>query len=189
MKSAPRAQTCPVHQSSARTAYAKRGCRCEVCVTQRRSDARRWYATRGREQQRRWRARHRTRYLARKAKYRAARRDDLRAKERARYRENADRRKSIVAAYRRAHPDRCALHKRRYRARRRAADGFCSREQLEARIEFYGARCYLCREPFEAIDHVIPVSRGGSEWPANLRPVCKSCNSRKGTRPLREVLT
>jgi hypothetical protein len=31
-------------------------------------------------------------------------------------------------------------------------------------------------------DHVKPLARGGSNWPANLRPACKSCNSRKGAR-------
>ena len=32
---------------------------------------------------------------------------------------------------------------------------------------------------FEA-DHVIPLSRGGSNSPANLRWVCSGCNRQKG---------
>lgn len=79
---------------------------------------------------------------------------------------------------------------RKANAKRRAwkvqAKGVCSREQLEARIAFYGWRCYLCTAPFQHVDHVIPLSRGGSNWPANLRPACATCNTRKHNRKLQE---
>jgi 5-methylcytosine-specific restriction endonuclease McrA len=29
------------------------------------------------------------------------------------------------------------------------------------------------------VDHVIPLSRGGSNWPTNLVCACGQCNSRK----------
>lgn len=63
------------------------------------------------------------------------------------------------------------------------ADGFATRAQIKARVAFYGGLCWICRAvPYQAIDHVKPLARGGSNWPANLRPACKSCNSRKGAR-------
>ncbi len=79
---------------------------------------------------------------------------------------------------------------RRDRHRRRAmeveAPGHFTEEQWQARLAFYGWRCWLCGCDWDAlpsfhktIDHVIPLSRGGSNWPANLRPACKSCNSIK----------
>lgn len=47
----------------------------------------------------------------------------------------------------------------------------------------YGERCACChrKRPLTK-DHVIPVSRGGSNDIGNLQPLCQSCNSRKGTR-------
>jgi 5-methylcytosine-specific restriction endonuclease McrA len=71
---------------------------------------------------------------------------------------------------------------RRYRAAKANAQGVASAEQIAARVLFYGALCYVCRAPYEAIDHVKPLAKGGSHWPANLRPICTGCNSGKRDR-------
>jgi 5-methylcytosine-specific restriction endonuclease McrA len=62
------------------------------------------------------------------------------------------------------------------------AAGNATPEQVKARVEYYGELCNLCGKPWEAIDHYKPLSKDGSNWPANLRPVCKSCNSQKGDK-------
>lgn len=44
--------------------------------------------------------------------------------------------------------------------------------------------CAYCGEPATAIDHITPITKGGtSEW-ENLAPACGSCNSSKGNRLL-----
>lgn len=47
-------------------------------------------------------------------------------------------------------------------------------------------RCYYCLEmkPVKdiTIDHVVPRSRGGGYDRRNLRPACKQCNERKGSK-------
>jgi len=43
--------------------------------------------------------------------------------------------------------------------------------------------CHYCgKEPAGTIDHVIPVSQGGTNHPDNLVPACAACNYSKGSR-------
>lgn len=76
----------------------------------------------------------------------------------------------------------------RTRARRQGAQGAATPEQVTARWEIFGNLCYLCKKPATATDHVIPIARGGTNWPANLRPICKPCNCRKHARTLTEYI-
>jgi 5-methylcytosine-specific restriction endonuclease McrA len=48
--------------------------------------------------------------------------------------------------------------------------------------ERYGDGCFYCGGLFQAVDHYIPVSRGGAHTLANVRPACNRCNSRKGVK-------
>ena len=63
--------------------------------------------------------------------------------------------------------------------KKRGAKGKATRKQIEARWAMFGGRCWLCGGVATATDHVQPLAKGGSNWPANLRPVCGPCNSRK----------
>jgi len=48
------------------------------------------------------------------------------------------------------------------------------------------AICYLCGKPgADQVDHVVPVSRGGTDEDANLRPVHRRCHERKTGREAR----
>ncbi len=53
-------------------------------------------------------------------------------------------------------------------------------EQLRLRLSVFGNQCWMCGGEAKAVDHVKPLSRGGSHLFCNLRPACQSCNSRKG---------
>lgn len=76
-------------------------------------------------------------------------------------------------------PDKLKHKGRVRRAREAGAMGACTIEQLKARVAFFGNCCAYCEGLFEEVDHTIALSRGGSNWPANLRPACKLCNVRK----------
>lgn len=42
--------------------------------------------------------------------------------------------------------------------------------------------CHYCGEKANSVDHIVPVSRGGTDDEDNLVSCCRSCNSRKGTK-------
>jgi hypothetical protein len=71
-----------------------------------------------------------------------------------------------------------------YLLRKRNALGYdyTTDEMIRGRWEMFGNLCWICGEPATATDHVKPLSKGGSHYPANLRPICKRCNSSKGNK-------
>ena len=79
-------------------------------------------------------------------------------------------------------PEKTLIYCNRRRARKRNAAGDYDITKLNNRKAMYGNQCYLCGEEATAIDHVKPLANGGSNWPSNLRPICKSCNSSKGAK-------
>lgn len=70
-------------------------------------------------------------------------------------------------------------HKNREQARGRQSTGFDWAEVLE----LYGNRCAFCGvDGHMTVDHIIPISRGGGNWPWNIRPLCEPCNTLKGSQ-------
>ena len=49
-----------------------------------------------------------------------------------------------------------------------------------------GQPCAYCDSLASTIDHVVPLSRGGTHYEGNLAPACRSCNSRKHRRFIAE---
>ncbi|WP_161387544.1 HNH endonuclease signature motif containing protein [Enterococcus hirae] len=99
------------------------------------------------------------------------------------YREkNREQIRAYLALYYQANPERFSTFSANRRARKRSAAGVATLVQVRARVAYYGGRCWMCSAPWEQIDHVKPLAKGGSNWPANLRPVCRPCNARKRAR-------
>ena len=66
----------------------------------------------------------------------------------------------------------------------RAAAGSHTRAEWNAIRGLAGGRCLRCGAKGVELtkDHVIPLSEGGSNSASNLQPLCRPCNSWKGTR-------
>ena len=81
-------------------------------------------------------------------------------------------------------------HRRAVNANVRAAKYGVAGTLVAADVEFAfkvrGGRCVYCTRPATAIDHVVPLSRGGANHPSNIVPACRSCNSRKHASTVRE---
>lgn len=141
---------------------------------------------RHREYNHRWRQEHsEEKKLYSRRYYQEHQEDDL-ARSRRWQQDNPEKVAARNRRWQKKNPEKMRIYVTHRRARKMKAKGHASAEQILARIEYYGGLCYLCGKPYEAIDHVIPLSRGGSNWPANQRPICGSCNSRKGAKLLQE---
>lgn len=58
---------------------------------------------------------------------------------------------------------------------------------IARKMQAQRGRCVYChadiREVFE-IDHIIPASKGGANWPENIQLLCVTCNQKKADRIL-----
>lgn len=117
-----------------------------------------------------WRARNPGRIAYEKA-WRAANWDRL--LEQTRYRNRAD-------------PSNARRAKHKYRAAK-AGNGHVAytAEDLKAKVNYWGRRCWICSKPLLPgfhWDHVKPLNKGGPDMLANLRPACGPCNQSKRDR-------
>ena len=117
------------------------------------------------------------------AAYREKHRERLREEGRERYRADPKAEMARVAAYNKANPaSRRGINQRR-RARMRSGHVVhFTADQLALRMSYFGDKCWMCSGDFETIDHVKPISKGGSHMLSNLRPACRSCNSSKSAK-------
>ena len=71
---------------------------------------------------------------------------------------------------------------------RRAAffgvEGSITEQELIDLENDYGGLCAYCGKEAEEIDHVIPLSRGGTNSIDNIVPCCAKCNDLKHNTPL-----
>jgi hypothetical protein len=73
-------------------------------------------------------------------------------------------------------------------ARKANAEGTWTKEDWQLILDKYNNSCIDCgitQEEYGVrrldVGHLIPLSRGGSNWPHNLAPQCRSCNSKQGS--------
>lgn len=130
--------------------------------------------------------------------YREQHREQLRAKQRERHHEKYHKRhkayrltkqqylKRWMRQYRLANPDLFALYKSERKARQlSAARNDLTLAQWREIKAHYGNRCVYCdrTSPRLTMDHIIPLSKGGTHTASNVVPACSTCNSQKFTGP------
>ena len=132
---------------------------------------------------------HRTRRLAANAASVERNKARVKAKRTEWYRANAERLREKAklngAKWRAAHPDKHAAKERNRRALKRSAEGVHTVADIAAIRVAQKDRCACCRVKLRGkgdVDHIVPLFRGGSNWPANLQILCEFCNGSKGSK-------
>lgn len=80
------------------------------------------------------------------------------------------------------------VHRRKRRAREHSAQGSWVYSDFMRIARKFGYCCAYCGDKPERLDpdHVVPLSRGGYDSPANLLPACPPCNTDKQAMTLSE---
>ena len=67
------------------------------------------------------------------------------------------------------------------RANKRGSGGSFTADEWNELCKKYDNKCLSCGKKKKlTVDHIVPVSKGGSSNISNIQPLCQSCNSKKG---------
>lgn len=112
-------------------------------------------------------------------------RDKYNARRRSRYAEDDTHRQKILDTNRKwaaDNPETVNLISRLKKQARRSAGNLTVAEWRSV-LEEFGGQCLACESDDPVtIDHVIPISKGGSNTRDNVQPLCGSCNSSKSDK-------
>lgn len=88
-------------------------------------------------------------------------------------------------------PLKVRAHNHKRRALRKAAEGFFTFDDLKRILKEQNNCCFYCGADISenpTVDHYIPLTKNGTNWPDNIRMACKPCNSAKGNKLPTEFL-
>jgi 5-methylcytosine-specific restriction endonuclease McrA len=108
--------------------------------------------------------------------------DKHRAVREAYYAANTEAVKQRVAEHNALHPEKKLARCRNYRARVNGAEGSHTGDDIKALYEKQRGHCVYCDVELGSsyhVDHIVALSKGGSNWPSNLQLTCSDCNNRK----------
>ena len=73
-----------------------------------------------------------------------------------------------------------AANNHNVRAHQYGAPGTITLQNVLWLYDYYGNKCVDCGTSEDlTLDHVKPLTHGGTNWPANLQVVCMSCNHKR----------
>lgn len=82
----------------------------------------------------------------------------------------------------------CKLRNARERILRKKIDGLHTEKEWGELKEKYRYTCLCCKKTEPDIkltrDHIIPLSKGGTDKITNIQPLCIACNTRKFTKTI-----
>lgn len=95
-------------------------------------------------------------------------------------RKNGESKQIYHKRYCKNNPDVISHLKARRYAKEKNAEGSHTLTEWTDLKDSYGNVCAFCGSNEKLTkDHIIPLSKGGSDYIENIQPLCKSCNSKK----------
>ena len=108
------------------------------------------------------------------------------------YKKNKSKIRVRQEKWRKANPKKLVVKEARRRGRKAKADGQFTHDDIILIYQKQNGKCFYCGEVLNSkfdIDHKIPLSRGGSNWPENLCCACARCNRSKHTKTVEEFIS
>jgi 5-methylcytosine-specific restriction endonuclease McrA len=150
----------------------------------------------GKEYGAEYREKHRERRNAEAREYRRKNADTLKAKRLQRYRENPTKYKKAARDCRLRKPetkkqwakknaDRLKAYWHKRRANKINAGGSYTAKEITALLSRQRSKCPICKTGISSkyhIDHIMPLTLGGSNYISNIQLLCPQCNLSKGAR-------
>lgn len=134
-----------------------------------------------------WRDANPEKEFQRSRAYGEANREKIAERARAYRAANPEKSRASANKWRAANPETyaqiSAQGSRTRRARKRAAEGSHTVDDIQRIFEAQNGKCALCRAKVGKkfhVDHIKPLSKGGSNAARNLQILCSACNIRKG---------
>lgn len=87
--------------------------------------------------------------------------------------------------WRKNNPDKAREQWRNRKAAKRHAEGKHSADDVKMLATWQRHKCAWCAARIKSgfhVDHIVPISKGGTNWPRNLQLLCAPCNQRKHAR-------
>lgn len=126
------------------------------------------------ERTNKWRESNREHFLTLHKANNAVRRSNIEVRERE---------KETTSAWKRANPNKVLTYGRNRRALKRNAEGTHTEDDITSIWVNQKGQCVYCDADLLVtdfhVDHIVPLAKGGSNWPSNLQCLCPDCNLRK----------
>lgn len=138
---------------------------------------------------REWVLANRDRHNAQGKRWRLNNLEKSRAAARAQYRADPEVRRASVKRWLAKNPHKIKEYNSARRARVINAEGRFTDQDFEAICLRQKGRCAACKKKGKlTADHIVALSKGGSNRPSNIQGLCLSCNSQKHARDLMEFM-
>lgn len=121
--------------------------------------------------------------------YRDKNRSEIAAQKSAHYSKNKESISLRLKKYYESNREMFSAHGRARKARKKNAEGRHSASEVVVIFEKQRGLCANCKAALLMsgkqkyhVDHIMPLAKGGSNWPSNLQCLCPTCNLKKNAK-------